>query len=151
MKFKTMRGVEFQMDLEDALKFVGVTLAVRIDGYMKAGPDYVHRLILEPKEGEVVDHINGDPLDNRRSNLRICTVQENSCNQKTRLGNKTGARGVHWEAGRGKWYAKVTVKGRTVFVGRYDTLDEAKAARLSAEAILHGQFAGAFGVNRERK
>lgn len=83
--------------------------------------------------GLQVDHINGNPLDNRRSNLRMLTPSDNSRNQKDRSDNKSGFKGVHYDRSRGKWMAFV---GGKPFknLGRFDTFEEAKAARLAAES-----------------
>ncbi len=58
-------------------------------------------------EGMVVDHVNGDGLDNRRSNLRVCTQRENRMNQKVRSDSTSGFKGVSWVEDRGKWRAIV--------------------------------------------
>jgi hypothetical protein len=80
-----------------------------------------------------VDHINGNPLDNRRANLRMATPSQNSINQKDRADNTSGFKGVHYDRSRGKWMAFI---GQKPFknLGRFDTFEEAKAARLAAEA-----------------
>lgn len=77
----------------------------------------LHRLVLEAKEGEVVDHLNGNKLDNRLNNLRICTHKENTQNRK-------GTKGYCWDSTRGKWL----VTYRAKFYGRYTTEQEAKKA-----------------------
>ena len=56
----------------------------------------MHRLIMNPKKGFVIDHINGDGLDNRRENLRICSYSHNSMNSALKKGNKSGIKGVFW-------------------------------------------------------
>jgi len=77
----------------------------------------MHRLITNAPEGLVVDHLNNDPLDNRASNLRICTQAENSRNRKE-------TKGYCWDNEKSKWL--VTYRGK--FYGRYKTEDEAKRA-----------------------
>jgi hypothetical protein len=56
---------------------------------------YLHRLIIKAKKGEIVDHVNGDTLDNRKSNLRIVTPTQNNFNQKISCRNKHGFRGIY--------------------------------------------------------
>ncbi len=102
---------------------------------------YMHRRIMQPPAGLVVDHINGDGLDCRRSNMRICTRAQNNCNQRRRSKNTSGCPGVAWVAGRSCWVVQIRTHGRTLHVGRYDSLDEAKAARYAAEIKHFGAFA----------
>lgn len=77
----------------------------------------LHRLVIQAKEGEIVDHLNGDRLDNRLSNLRICTQKENCQNRKD-------TKGYSWDKSKNKWI----VRYRGTFYGRYATEEEAKRA-----------------------
>lgn len=94
----------------------------------------MHRAIMSPNEGEVVDHLNGNPLDNRRINLRVCTQAENALN---RVGNhkKTASthKGVHWHKGGQKWMASFRGK----YLGLFQT-ERAAAKAYNAAAIAHG-------------
>lgn len=69
----------------------------------------LHRLILRPKASQEVDHINGDGLDNRRINLRLCSHQQNSCNMKPIEGTTSPYKGVAWVNNR--WRVKVKQEG----------------------------------------
>lgn len=84
-----------------------------------------------------IDHINGDKADNRLSNLREATRQENSCNRSLRSDNRTGAVGISHR--KGKWLARIQVAGKPVCLGTFATADEAIAARqrASEEAGYH--------------
>lgn len=90
---------------------------------------FMHRLILGLWSGDsrVVDHINGDSLDNRRTNLRVVTAAGNAQNQGSR-GGSSRYRGVSWDRSRGKWMARAMLDGRGVTIGRFDSEDEAGAA-----------------------
>ena len=77
----------------------------------------LHRLIMNCPEGLVVDHLNGDPLDCRKSNMRICTQRENSK-------NRHGTKGYTYDKEKKKWMVRVNQQ----FCGRYDTEEEAKEA-----------------------
>lgn len=81
-----------------------------------------------------VDHINGNPLDNRRANLRVLSASDNSRNQKDRSDSTTGFKGVCFDRSRGKWMAHVSEGGKFRNLGRFDSMEDAKAARLAAEA-----------------
>ena len=83
----------------------------------REGTIRLHRLVAEVPEDKVVDHLNGNKLDNRKNNLRVCTQKENAQNRK-------GAKGYAWDKSKGKWI----VRYRNTFYGRYDTEAEAKRA-----------------------
>ena len=87
-----------------------------------------------------VDHINGNPLDNRVENLRIATPPQNSWNCKTNKRNKSGIRGVCWDASRNKWMAHIMFNGKSRTLGRFDSLDEARFVRQYEEVRLFGEF-----------
>jgi hypothetical protein len=101
---------------------------------------YMHRLIMNPPAGMVVDHINGNRWDNRRGNLRVCTQAENLRNSRKSRGTSR-FKGVFWDAVRRKWRAIIRYQGKTVHLGRFS--DEVKAARAYDRAAvkLFGQYA----------
>lgn len=108
-----------------------------------------HRLVWLYVTGEtpkgVIDHINGVKSDNRFSNLRDVTVQENLRNMPRQTNNKSGLPGVRWEKKVGKWVANIKVGGITRHIGTFDNLLCAASARKSAERkhgfhVNHGRF-----------
>jgi hypothetical protein len=114
-----------------------------IKGYARCGSGRrgetraMHRFIVGAAAGDVVDHINGDPTDNRRSNLRICTAQENARNRKPHSGREF--KGV--TARLGRFRACILVNGKQVSLGGYETAIEAALAYDRAAAVHHGEFA----------
>jgi hypothetical protein len=100
----------------------------------------LHRFIMVCPQGLHVDHIDGDGLNNRRSNLRIVTNAQNSCNQKINKNNQSGFKGVHWAGDRKKWRACIRVNGRLNNIGCYSTPEDAYAAYCKASAELHGEY-----------
>jgi len=86
-----------------------------------------------------VDHINGDPSDNRLVNLRLATVSQNLWNCKGHRDSVTGVKGVYPDPVKG-YRAKVMRGGRTYDAGRFDDLGDAKAARDALALRLHGEF-----------
>ncbi len=103
----------------------------------------LHRYLLNPPTGLHVDHINGNRLDNRRSNLRICTGKENARNKGMGKNNKTGHVGVELLQS-GKYLAKIMVDRKSIHLGRFDNIEDAVSARLEAEAKYFGEFAPSF-------
>lgn len=95
----------------------------------KTGGIQLHRLLLSPPEGMQVDHINGDTLDNRRSNLRVVTASENmKAWAKRHFGaSASGYRGVY-PTKNGKWLARLYRGGRLLYLGSFDTPEDAAEA-----------------------
>lgn len=100
----------------------------------------IHRLIMGVTDKDiVVDHINHNGLDNRKSNLR--TSGQNTCNCLTSKNNKSGHKGVYWSKERKKWCAQISINNKTKGLGRYDTIEEAIEAREKAAKEYYGEFA----------
>ena len=102
---------------------------------------FMHRLLLNTPEKTEVDHINGDPLDNRKSNLRPCTHLQNMCNKRKQTNNTSGYKGVNWHIGTKKWWARITVNGRQISLGIHPTKESAALAYNEAAKKYHGEFA----------
>jgi hypothetical protein len=90
---------------------------------------------------EQVDHINGDPSDNRWANLRLATQSQNQANARRRSDNTSGYKGVSWDARSRKWSAEILVGGRRVRLGRFGCPAEAHAAYVRTAEKLSGEFA----------
>lgn len=100
-----------------------------------------HRIVIDAKPQQIVDHINGNRADNRKANLRCCSRAENGRNRKVCLGNKSGVTGVFYDRERQKWSANIVFNSKRVFLGRYDNKDDAIQARLLKEKELYREFA----------
>lgn len=87
------------------------------------------------------DHQNQNKLDNRKSNLRPCTKQENQRNCSISKNNTSGFTGVTWSKNRQKWVAQIMVDYKTINLGRFVNKDDAIRARLLAEAKYFKEFA----------
>jgi hypothetical protein len=157
-EIKTINGFVVQVDDRDLdlaatyrwtahlMQRRGCVRPIAVIGW-KPGDSYqmarLHRLLMGAKKGEIVDHIDGDPLNNRRSNLRICTIAENARNRKSGL-TKSGYKGVsrHSTRQRAKpWRAKIMAEGKEYKLGHFETSQEAHAAYVEAARRLHGAFA----------
>lgn len=102
---------------------------------------FMHRLITPPPPGMDVDHINGDKLDNRRTNLRVCTRAQNSWNQKLRKDNTSGYKGVQWSKADNRWKAQITCHYRPHHLGYFLQLRDAVIAYNTAATKLFGEHA----------
>ena len=112
--------------------------------YTKGAQGYLHRIIVgqilgEIPDGMFVDHIDGDPTNNRRGNLRVVTKAENAANAAAR-GGKSQYRGVS-QAASGRWVSQISKAGVRVCLGTYDTEEAAAAAYDAAAKTIHGVHA----------
>ena len=101
----------------------------------------MHRFILNPPAGLEPDHINGNKLDNRRENLRLCTHSQNLANRKLQSNNITGFRGVCWVSRDQRYMASIKVKGKNIYLGYVKRAGEAAAAYDAKALEVFGEFA----------
>ena len=97
-------------------------------GYPHGIKEYLHRYIMRPKTTEIVDHINGNKLDCRRSNLRNCSPSINSINRHGSIRNKHGLRGIYWSKEARRFRAEIYHLGRHYCLGSFGTAIEANQA-----------------------
>ena len=99
------------------------------------------RLLLDiTDESLVVDHIDGNTLNNRKSNLRICTQSNNVCNKSFMSNNTSGIIGVSWDKQRRKWAPEIRIESKRCHLGRFELFEEAVYARYIAELNLFKEF-----------
>lgn len=101
----------------------------------------MHHFILPLKKGYMIDHINGDGLDNRKDNLRLVTKSQNMMNSGVRKNSNTGFTGVAWHKQNGRWRAYITIDKRQISLGTYINIQDAIDARKNGEKNYHKQFA----------
>lgn len=141
------------IDHEDRAVAEGRNWCLTVSGYPMSrrddgtGYDYLHRLIL-PGDGLVADHIDGNKLDARRRNLRLCTQRENSRNRAKHKRNTSGFKGVT-QRPNGSYRAVITVDRKAIQLGSFVSAAEAAAAYDAAAARHFGDFARPNGVLAE--
>lgn len=101
----------------------------------------MHREIMQTPKGMDTDHINGDKLDNRRANLRVCTRQQNHRNLRSRPGSSSQFLGVTWDRRRKNWVAHISMSRKTHHLGAFTSEEEAARARDAKARELFGEFA----------
>lgn len=101
---------------------------------------YLHRFIMNAKENENIDHINHNPLDNKKANLRICTHAQNMRNQKKRRGS-SNFKGVHWNKNAKKWMAQITCNYKKHYLGYFEKEENAAKVYDRVAKELFGEFA----------
>lgn len=143
----------YHLDPEDEAIASQYKWSINSDGYVKSWVEksrldptytgkrerrviYLHRLVMDAKEDEIIDHINQDKLDCRKSNLRVATKSINALNS-SKVKSTTGYRGVIRNKQNGKPYrARITVDGRQIHLGAFDTALEASKAYLTKQKEL---------------
>lgn len=107
---------------------------------------YLHRLIYLWHHGympKTVDHIDGNPGNNKIENLRACTQSQNLCNKTKQINNSSGHKNVYWANHHQRWIATVNYKGKKHTFGSFKNLEDAVLAAQVGREKIHGQFAKA--------
>lgn len=99
---------------------------------------YMHSLLTGWR---LTDHINGDGLDNRRANLRPATDSQNQANKKKPVDNTSGFKGVYFKRDANGWIAKIVVRGKFIYLGRFASAEDAARAYDAAALEHFGEFA----------
>lgn len=139
-------GEEFYFDIEDLELVKSVNRCwtsnknLYISISVKRKQIKLHNIIMSPPLGYLVDHIDGNPRNNRRDNLRICTEGNNLKNKKTQSNNTSGQKGVCWIKRLNKWQSRIDINKKRVNLGLFNTFEDAVKARKDAETIYYGEF-----------
>jgi hypothetical protein len=133
-----------KIDLDDIDKVKNIKWSLGSGGYVRGnikGKNYpLHRYIMPCDKKEVVDHINRDRLDNRKSNLRICNTIENNRNLSMAKNNKSCVTGVCWRENKKVWRAYITYNSKNIELGAFDKFCDAVECRWKYERRLFGEF-----------
>lgn len=144
-RYKGRKSLAVLLDDEDYETVAQHAWWRNVHGYIVGRIDgvevYLHRFIMGEPLGKVIDHINGNKLDNRRCNLRLCSTQENVRNARRSKNNTSGHTGVSYRPKRKSYRAYIMVDRKQIGLGHYPTLEEAIAARKKGERKYFGEFA----------
>jgi hypothetical protein len=143
-----VRNINTQVCLE-LRKKVGYNSVYLINDFKRSSM-YVHRLVAlafleNPKE--LVDHKDGNKINNMVSNLRWASKKENAQNSKMPKDNKSGVKGVSWAKRDRKWNAYITVDGIRMSLGNFSEIEDARQARILAVQKAFGEFVHASERN----
>lgn len=142
----TTSGATFLIDTEDLDRISKYCWGEDNRGYIRSNigdRTYVllHRFVLNIDDKRIIDHINRDKKDNRKMNLRIATYQQNNMNRGANQNSKTGVKGVRKTKNGKRYIASIVKNYQNIYIGTYDTLEEARQARIKKEIELFGEFA----------
>jgi len=140
----TKRPVEFMIDTKDIHHVQSKPWRLNSSGYVyysKNGEKQItlHRLVMNAPEDKQIDHKDGNRLNCRKSNLRVCTQDENSRNRKKSKVCKSGYKGVTKDGN--KWRATIGINKKYIYLGGYETPEAAAHAYNQSALKLHGEFA----------
>ena len=140
-KSKAFRdGFKFLIDPEDFDKIKNESFHL-CHGYVCSGKDkLLHRILMNAPDDMEVDHINGDKLDNRKSNLRLCTNQQNNMNVGKKKNNTSGFKGVCFHKKRQKFQAQISIDGKKKHLGYFEKAKDAYKVYCKACVKHHGEF-----------
>lgn len=137
----TFNGDKFLFDLEDYQKIKDYCWCVNSDGYLLT---YLNSKIIRMHrfltDGQLIDHINGNTLDNRKINLRVANKSKNGMNRYLQSNNTSGVTGVYWNKNLNKWSSHITINRKNIYLGSFDNFDDAVKVRKEAENKYFGEF-----------
>lgn len=136
----TAKGQKIYADAADYEKLSRYSWCISAKGYPVANINNrlrkMHQYLIDIPAGKVVDHINRNPLDNRRKNMRICSRKENGRN----ISSKNAVHGIRKTKSE-KYAVRITSDSKEKYIGTFSTYAEAVEARYKAEDMYHGEYA----------
>lgn len=144
-KFAIVDEEDYQRLMEHNWHYSGEyaarSITRRKNGKRNSSNVWMHKVVINSPEGMQVDHINRNKLDNRKSNLRVCTSHQNSINIGIRKDNNSGYKGVFFDSRSGKWVARIRHREKSIWIGTFDCVHQAGRAYNDVAFKFHGEFA----------
>ena len=137
----TSKGEEFYFDLEDYDRIKDYCWRISKDGYViTIGGISLHTVVMNTSNIQKVDHKQHNKIDNRKNQLRICTIQKNNMNKTIAKNNTSGVTGVGWDKKGNKWIARIKINKKLLYLGSFVNFDDAVEARKEAEEKYFGEY-----------
>lgn len=131
---------EILIDLEDIDLVRDYTWSINNDGYVRSKINsktvFLHKILIKCQKNKVIDHINRNKLDNRKSNLRVCSIMENIHNRGLFSNNTSGYNGVCFNPNNKHWRAYITRNKINFHLGNFKNKEDAIIARQNAEKFF---------------
>lgn len=144
----------FKVDNEDLENILQHKWYLASDGYAETKNKIrikAHIFIKGERDGFLIDHINRDRLDNRKSNLRYATNSQNGINKRKQNNNTSGVVGVSFDRSRNKWTAYINTElNKTKFLGRFDNFEDAVNCREINELLIYGESSPKYNELKEK-
>ena len=139
----TTKGESFMIDADDYDRVKNVCWYMKhgyVLGCINGKEVNLHRFLTDCPKDAIVDHINQNKADNRKSNLRIVNHSQNNMNKPMQKNNTSGFVGVNYHKKNKKWTASISVNHRQIYLGSFSVMQDAIEARKKAEARYFGAF-----------
>ena len=142
-RYHCTNGRSFIFDECDLPFFMRTICTVDERGYVTANrkKDLITHLLTGAEKDMVVDHINGNPFDNRRCNLRIATRTQNHWNYRLSTRNTTGYKGIYKDKKSDSYHARICENGRRHYLGMFSSAMDAALAYDEAARMYFGEYA----------
>jgi hypothetical protein len=150
MNVKTLRILKYTIDKDRCKRTIDKDRCKRIilSRSGKVKKFFIHRLIAinftpNDRNKPFVDHIDNDTANNKISNLRWCTREENQKNRSMSINNTSGIKGVNFNKQSNKWHARIQINGNNIHLGYFMNIEDAKQARQKKALEMFGEFVNA--------
>lgn len=146
MLVQIVNDIYVDIDLDDVPTVKTLGLSLTGSGYVytynrqSQVREFLHRLLINCPIDMEVDHIDGNKLNNKKGNLRICTKQQNMYNRAQHKNKTVPYKGVSFCTTTGRYKARINKDKSSIFIGRFDTAEEAHAAYCAYAKMLYGNF-----------
>lgn len=143
----TSKGEMFYFDIEDYEKIKDYCWYIDKNGYVESNGTHLHVLIMTPKDGEYVDHIQHQKYDNRKAKMRVVNPTQSAINRGLQSNNTSGITGVSFHKASQKWFGYIKLNGHQI--RKYaNSKEEAIAIRYELEEQYFGKFSYRNSINQ---